>query len=508
MRLLTNFPFEMFGPRESFPFERIVTFGPPEGRKVGPETFRYDIGFEPACGEYETLLRSLPEGFEPDLVWIWWPDQEPLPRGLERAGIPVVGTLSDYNLTLPSLTGLWPFFDLMLCDRPGLQILGRLPFARVEPWCQFSFRPEAHRIHVDASGNPQPRDIDLCFAGNLNPVIQRERAPWIDRLRAFEGDWSVFLGMTPQGEAYGRLLARSRIVFNRSVRGEINLRCFEAAACGALLFMERENLEVRDYFVPGEECILYGPEDLEDLLDHYLRHEEERARIAENGRRKARSLTLAAHCRKILPLLSSLDPSRRPDCDAARLALGRAKARLTGRSLPADVIGELEEAHRLAPEDPRICNDLAVAWIHHHPEGADPNRWVSLLERASLLSPSYLPPRLNLAYLARELGDASALSGLGRQIEAILERRPEIPDFDGLVLPLGFNSHQCTFAAAYCDALRRCDPSSLEFWARETARAGEGLGPSPAFRPASPAFRGLPRLRVPPPGPAPCLSGT
>src|SRR5438132_3738527 len=99
-------------------------------------------------------------------------------------------------------------------------------------------------------------------------------------------------------------MRRARIVFNRSVRGECNKRAFEAAAAGALLFQEAENREVREYF--GEtnhrgaestearssteqdcgECVLYDEGSLEELLEYYLAHEDERKAIAEAGRRR------------------------------------------------------------------------------------------------------------------------------------------------------------------------------------------------------------------------------
>lgn len=487
MRVLTNFPFEMFGPRESFPFARIVTFGPPEGRRVGRDRFLYDIPFEPAAGTLDELFAALPPDFEPDLLWFWWPDQEPLPRGLERCPVPVVASISDYNLTLPHLTRLWPFFDLVLTDRPGLQVLGRLPFARVEPFCQFSYRPDVHRIYEDDSGQPLPRDIDLCFVGNLNPIVQRERMAWIERLRAFEGRWRVHIGTAEQGEPYGRLLARSRIVFNRSIRGEINLRTFEAAAAGALVLVERENLEVRDYFAPGREIVLYGPDDLEATIEYYLEHEDERAAIARAGRERALSWTLAEHCRRILPVLASLDPSRRPQADARDLVLGRANAQLPARLVPGAFFAELEAALARRPRDARLCNTLAVAEVHFRAAAGDAARWIDLLECASLAEPDFVPPRLNLAFLARHLGDEDALRALRAQLDLILARRPPLSAYDGLVLPLGFNSHQVSFAGAYAEALRRADTAPLEDWARRTLAAGGRPGPNPALSPLAPA---------------------
>jgi len=85
----------------------------------------------------------------------------------------------------------------------------------------------------------------------------------------------------------------------------------EAAAAGALLCQERENVEIRDYFrgkedisrrgaenaeeigsqSPFPECVLYGDDNLEELLEYYLEHEEERKKIAEAGRRRVGEYT-------------------------------------------------------------------------------------------------------------------------------------------------------------------------------------------------------------------------
>ena len=74
----------------------------------------------------------------------------------------------------------------------------------------------------------------VLFVGNLHPAVQRERMPWLARLAGLGDRRRVVIQTGVFGEAYRALLARSRIVFNRSIRGECNLRVFEAAAAGAL----------------------------------------------------------------------------------------------------------------------------------------------------------------------------------------------------------------------------------------------------------------------------------
>jgi hypothetical protein len=478
MRLLTNFPFEMFGDREDFPFT-YLSFGPKKGRTVGDQTFQYDLPIDTSSSSIEDIHRALEivqEGFQPDAMMLWWPDQEPLPEGLERCPYPVVGVMSDYNLSLTLQTRLWSLVDLLLVDTPGVQVLGRLPFSRIEPWCQFSFRPSVHKIYTDSSGNALQRDIDLCFLGNFNPEIQRERHVWTSRLQALKNCY-VFLGNVPQGEPYGRLLSRSKIAFNRSIRGEVNLRCFEAAACGAVLLMERENTEIRNFFEPDKEVILYGPHDLEQKVGWLLEHDAEREKIAFAAQKRVlRDHQLAKHCESLVDLIPSLDISHRSRVDPATRALCRAELMINTWAPLEAIIEAFEKARSLAPQDPRVLNNFAAALIQRN---LDPkvsysqklaDLLVQLLEDAAQNWKTYIPARQNLRFLLRVLGMREEADLLAKQCLAILEGPLSFQAFDGLVLPLGYHGRQADLALAFGQALRNQDLRSLIHWHREWAK--------------------------------------
>ncbi len=280
MRILCNLPLECFEAREHLSGIEMKTFGTSDRMWVDGQFFPFDIQFDPSEGTLLELLALLPEGFRPDLILLYWPDQEPLPSGLEDSPVPVVGILSDYNLSLPYTVGLWPFFDVLLVDRAGVDLFQKLTFPDVRYFCQFTFKQPFHRLYPDV-----PRDLDIAFCGNLNPTIHRDREAWLERLRNLEPlgiHTEVTTGI--HGEAYGRFLNRARIGFNRSIRGEMNLRAFEVPACGALLFMEESNLEVREFLTPGEEVVLYDEQNFEDLVQEHLQNEPRRRRMAEAGR--------------------------------------------------------------------------------------------------------------------------------------------------------------------------------------------------------------------------------
>ena len=71
------------------------------------------------------------------------------------------------------------------------------------------------------------------------------------------------------------------------------MRAFEAAAAGALLFQEAGNRELPGFFADRCECVYYRDEDLEELLEHYLAHEDERRAKATSSRLTHRANGLA-----------------------------------------------------------------------------------------------------------------------------------------------------------------------------------------------------------------------
>ena len=473
MRLLTNFPFEQFGPRDEFPFDEIVSFGHAAGRQVGAETFAYDVAFDAETESVDELFARLPDGFEPDAVMLWWPDQDAIPLGFERCPVPSIAVMSDYNLTMPHMRRIWPFFDLVLCDRPSLQVLGRLPFARVEPWCQFSFRPAVHREFGEE------RDIDVCFVGNLHPVVQRERFAWIERLARLEDRHRVVVTSCEQGEPYGRLLARSKIVFNRSVRGEINLRAFEATAAGAVLLQERENLEIRDFFVEDEEVVLYGPDDLETKIERLLGDEPRRAAIASAGMRRVQEHRLARLAAPLPALFDGLDVRQRPQASRLDRLLGRAESMLAAGRYGRSVLSQLVEASEIDGGNAIALNQLAVCvWAADLGENSRATI-EGLFGRAIECDRDYLPARLNLASLYRSAELHELAQRQSHEIFARVESA-SWEQLDGLCYPLGFNSYSMTHSAALIQSIRRLDPSPLREWFAIHA-AGADQGASPAF---------------------------
>ncbi len=453
MRILCNLPLECFDERRALQDVELVTFGPSDRMLVDGVHFPFDVAFDPSTGSWDELAGLLPRGFRPDLLLLYWPEQEPLPAGLEHCPIPVVGVISDYNLSLPYLAGLWPFFDVLLCDRAGQDLFRRLSFACVRYWCQYAHKRPFHHLMPEVG----PRDIDIGFVGNLNPVVQRQRAPWLERVRGLrELGVAVEVQSGVHGEAYGRFLNRCRLGWNRSIRGEMNLRAFEVPACGALLLMERENLEVADFFVPGEECVLYGDDDFEPLVRDLLADRARCERIAAAGNRRVQQHRLGNRLHQLSDLLAHPGPGRPPSGEADRV-LGRAVAMLPTWAEGQTVAAAALAAHDLAPDDPRTLNLLGLATLRWRgAEGGDA-AW-RLWHRAAAAAPGYVPAATNLAAIAAASGDEA----LQRATRRELDRRaagPSWADLDGPTLPFGYAGLAIDRSLALQAAVRTGEPA-------------------------------------------------
>lgn len=89
-----------------------------------------------------------------------------------------------------------------------------------------------------------------------------------------------------------QIYKQSKINFNitcRSITSGMPLRVLDIMASGGFLISNYQP-ELAEYFVPGEEMVLYeSMSDLEDKVRYYLEHDEERIAIARRGCEKTRA---------------------------------------------------------------------------------------------------------------------------------------------------------------------------------------------------------------------------
>lgn len=326
----------------------------PEEAKGG-----YDLVYTPGQDSLSDLLDRLPSGWEPD--WILWWDLvfQPLPKGIEKSPCPLLAMVGDWNLGFQTVLDYAGVFDFLIGDLPLVALLKARGIEHCAALRCYSFLPELHR--------PQPaleKNWDLSFVGNLNYHIHRGRSYYLQHLADLSERYRVRLANGIFGRAYAELLAQSRIVFNHSVRGEMNMRAYEAPACGALLMMEAENAEIGAVLQDGISCVLYSREDFEDKIHHYLHHETERQQIAAVGQRIIQAHTYTAQFEKIFALLPRVKPRLRPfgRRSQAEQVQARWKQMLTAQTQItwAALVGELEQ---MPFTEVALCPAQIALWI-------------------------------------------------------------------------------------------------------------------------------------------------
>lgn len=203
------------------------------------------------------------------------------PRGLEAMDIPTACYLID---VYPPGTGLpnkmrlrmAAFFDYVFVAQRGcLDLFAADRRESVVHWLPLACDPDIQRdLRLE-------RIYDIGFVGKVTDAY-RERAALLQllssRYRMNDYHRCYF------GEEMARIYSQSKIVVNLTLGGILNMRVFEAPACGALLLTERSDNGQDELFRDGEHIITFkGQDELLALVEHYLSNEVERERTARAG---------------------------------------------------------------------------------------------------------------------------------------------------------------------------------------------------------------------------------
>lgn len=295
---------------------------------------------QPSVG---ALLAQLPRGWQPDLfVWI---DGGPefLPLELERLDCPTVCLAGDTHTQLDWRLAYARLHShaYVTFNRQHLPRLREAGCAWVG-WLPAACDPEIHRPF------DVPKAFDVVFVGQT----LRQWHP--DRVRLLEGLIAAGLDVhvtTKILEEMALAFARGRLVFNRSLAGDLNMRVFEALATGSLLLTDRLAPEagLEALFRDRVHLVCYGEDDLEDLARHYLAHPDERQAIGRAGREAVLAGHTYAH--RVATLVG----------DVLGAAAGPAPAALAESALPAYYRNERPEIADLVPPSARRVLEVGCA---------------------------------------------------------------------------------------------------------------------------------------------------
>lgn len=133
-----------------------------------------------------------------------------------------------------------------------------------------------------------PRNLDVSYVGSTNWDLYPERGTLLSIIT--QNHPTSFIGTAEPLHMF-EIYHRSKIVFNYSLKNDLNMRFFEAMGSGALLITNQiiDN-GVDEIFRQGEDFIFYfNSEDLLSKLQYLLNNSVELERVARNGMLKVRS---------------------------------------------------------------------------------------------------------------------------------------------------------------------------------------------------------------------------
>lgn len=232
-----------------------------------------------------------------------------LPRNIEKLDCPTAAYLIDVHLGPRLRRPLATLFDYVFVAQKDCVDLYRMGKDQHVEWLPLACDP---RIHKDLGLD---RSLDLGFVGRVGGSYDRRT----DMLQALETRFKLNDYRRPyKREEMASTYSESKIAFNCSISGDVNMRVFEAMACGAMLVTDRIANGLLDLFQDGRHLATFQTRDeLLERVGYYLQHDDERKAIAEAGQAEV----LAHHtyrCRgeQILETIQASPSARAPLRDA------------------------------------------------------------------------------------------------------------------------------------------------------------------------------------------------
>ncbi len=283
---------------------------PAEMREQAAELFQIEEGRRALM---EVIFYHLAAEFRPDLILLagiyYTFSNDALADVQEHLGIPIVLWSGDnpYVPQAPDIFSSSPYYDLVYFANFRFAERAADAFKRTA-YLPFGCDPERDRPPTE-DDDLEPYACDVSFLGTLKD----ERCAFLDRLASRDFVLKAWGTEFPddleqrfphlaaarqaehvQGTKKTLVYGASKIVLNLHHTGFANMKLYEAAACGAFQISNKrlEGESTRHTLSVCDEMVTYEhPEELRELIDHFLEHPDQRAARAS----RLRELVLAEH---------------------------------------------------------------------------------------------------------------------------------------------------------------------------------------------------------------------
>jgi hypothetical protein len=287
-----------------------------EVKTCGPQikkSSHHDIVLDGGYARLDNIFKTLSKRWRPDLFMMVDSGYPLYPQGISSLPIPTVFYAIDTHVSLYPYKVMAELFDIVFVAQKESVADIRAAVRKRVSWLPLACDPQIHK-HYDL-----PKKYDICFLGGMYPERMKLLEKLSRRFNLYKGYVSL--------EEMSKIYSQSKIVFNKSVCNDINMRVFEALASVSMLLTDRlHNNGLEELFTDRKDLVLYDEDNLEELVEYYLRRESERELIAASGYKKVLSLHTYEHrVQQILQDVKDLDDFiyRRPNKLLEGIALGK-----------------------------------------------------------------------------------------------------------------------------------------------------------------------------------------
>lgn len=129
------------------------------------------------------------------------------------------------------------------------------------------------------------RSLDIAYVGSDQVAVHPERHALLQALRREQ--FSTWFGQASPREM-GRIYSSAKLVFNKSIHNDVNMRMFEATGCGAVLVTDRiSGNGMEELFEEGLHYVTYSDaSSLVAVVKELLRDPERCALMGDSARRR------------------------------------------------------------------------------------------------------------------------------------------------------------------------------------------------------------------------------
>lgn len=144
-------------------------------------------------------------------------------------------------------------------------------------WLPLAADPDIHKKYE------VPKIFDIGFVGQKDSETFPERAGLLNSLSK---KYSVLAVDNIWEENIGKVYSLSKIGFNKSGKQDLNMRVFEIMSSGTMLLTDRASNGLSELFQDKKHLKVYDKDNLDEIIEYYLKNNEEREKIAKEGQRE------------------------------------------------------------------------------------------------------------------------------------------------------------------------------------------------------------------------------